>query len=54
MNLKRNDNNDEGNNTIIINIDVKIKFALTFFGRILITIYNFQGLFFYIISFFNI
>ena len=46
MNLKRNDNNDEGNNTIIINIDVKIKFALTFFGRILITIYSFQGLFF--------
>jgi len=46
MNLKRNDNNDGDNNSTIINIDVEIKFALTFLGRILITIYSFQGLFF--------
>ena len=46
MNLKRKDNNDENNNSKIINIDVEIKFALTFLGRILITIYSFQGLFF--------
>jgi len=46
MKLERNDNNDEDNNSTIINIDVEIKFALTFLGRILITIYSFQGLFF--------
>ena len=53
MKLKRNDNNDKDNNSTIINIDVEIKFALTFLGRFLITIY-FKDYFFYIISFFNI
>ena len=43
MNLKRNDNNDEDNNSSIFIIDVEIRFSLTFFGWILITIYSFQG-----------